>query len=140
MGEPCYRIENEANYFKSSSGLALPESATVLLSCSEQITFSGEREYYAVADVPSDFVKELLQTGLIEKGLTGKDWKRGPIPVSVRKSTALNLAFDEEFKSSDVFYAASGNGTYGKLLILDPPRNKVFYSQRTYSPPRELGD
>lgn len=139
-GVPCYKSGDPQRKFEASSGLTLPDSATVIVSCSEQVTFFGEHEYYIAFDASPTDIANLQQTELKDENLPKTGWKLGPVPQEIRTATALNKVFNEELGSKDIWYFAVGDAVPVKLIVVDPIRNRVLYSEMRYSPPRSFGE
>lgn len=138
-GEPCHQIKNQAEWFRSHSGLELPKKSIILLSCAEFMTHQGESEYYIVFDTSNDSITEFRQTVLNQAEKISNSWQSGAIPDTLRKHTALNLVFDEEFTSSDIEWYFERNKGYRNLIVIDPTRNRILYTSSNYSPPRSFG-
>ena len=128
-GNPCIEIADEAKTFESLSGLPLPESATILTSCHGYPTFQGEFSYYVVLDTSSEDLNALRHKNLGSNNNSSdhsnNDWQKGPIPQALQEKSTIANVLDDEFQSSDIWYATRPD--YFQLMILDPLRNRVIY-------------
>lgn len=128
-GAKCLEIENQAQAFYKSSGLKLPEDAQIIESCDDHGGFHGDGEYYLVFDTTPEEISKYLKTTP-----WNNQWQQQPVPSSISSRTGLTEIAAATFESSDIWYVATGkDGAIpyhnGKLIAIDPQKNRVFYSQ-----------
>lgn len=128
-GVRCLEIENQFQTFSESSGLELPTNAQIIESCDDHSGFHWDGEYYLVFDTTSEEISKYLQ-------ITpwNNQWQKQPVPSEISSNTGLSNVFADVFESNDIWYAATGkDGAIpyhnGKLIVIDPKQNRVFYSQ-----------
>jgi hypothetical protein len=132
----CLEIENreeEAELFHQYSGLKLPAEAQIIASCdNHHLDFQGHGEYYLVFDTNKSEINKYLQTTL-----WNNQWQQRPVPseiISSISNTSLSDISADTWKSSDIWYTATGGGGEnpyysGGLIVIDPKKNRVFYSE-----------
>ena len=119
----CLEVKNEAQAFNESSGLKLPDDAQIIESCDNHGGFHGDGEYYIVFDTSKEKIDKYLQTNPWES-----QWQKQPVPQDISFRTGLTEIYANIFESSDVWYVTTGESN-GKLMVIDPSKNRVFYSQ-----------
>lgn len=128
-GVRCLEIENQAQAFLESSGLKLPTNARIIESCDDHSGFHGDGEYYMVFDTTPEEINKYLQTTP-----WNNQWQKQPVPSDISFRTGLTKIYADTFESNDIWYVATGkDGAIpyhnGKLMVIDPQLNRVFYSQ-----------
>ena len=119
----CLKIENQAQAFYKSSGLKLPSDAQIIESCDDHSGFHWDGEYYIVFDTSKEEIDKYLQTNPWDSR-----WQNKPVPKDISFRTGLTDVYANIFESSDVWYITTGESN-GKLMVIDPNNNRVFYSQ-----------
>ena len=128
-GGKCLEIENQAQAFYQSSGLKLPSDVQIIESCDDHGGFHGDGEYYLVFDTSEKQISEYLKATP-----WNSQWQQQPVPREISSRTGLEEIAADTFESSNIWYVATGKDATipyhnGKLMVIDPQNNRVFYSQ-----------
>lgn len=144
-----YEVSDPESGFKHYTGFDWPESARVVSAGEVRLEFLGDGEYYLVFDTDAETISHWLKQPT-PWGET--DWQQGPVSAEIPRFFNFGVSgmsasvlgteavgpIDESqierlIDSPEIRYAArqraKNSWNNGEILLLDPVRNRVWYSR-----------